>query len=222
VRNVDPLDADNDGVSGRMPSGRFGWRGGAATLKAQIADALALDMGIATVTRPDPAGDCPRCPATPAGPETTDAAFEAIVFYVRNLGPPPRVDAGAVDVLAGRAVFHAAGCAACHTPSHRTGPAPDAPWLADQTIWPYTDMLLHDMGRGLADAGSAEWRTPPLWGLGRNAAVNGARYFLHDGRARSPLEAILWHGGEAAGSRDAVKSLPPEERHALLRFLESL
>lgn len=222
ARKADPLDRDGDNVSGRLPGGRFGWRGGAATLAGQTADAFVTDMGIATRRRPTPSGDCPRCPEAPAGPEATDAVFDAIVFYVRNLGPPPRPDAGAPDVLAGRAVFHEAGCATCHTPSYRTGPTPDAPWLADLTIWPYSDLLVHDMGPDLADAGSAEWRTPPLWGLGRNAAVNGARYFLHDGRARSPLEAILWHGGEAAASRDAVKTLPPEDRQALLRFLDSL
>ncbi|MEQ9122977.1 MAG: di-heme oxidoredictase family protein, partial [Alphaproteobacteria bacterium] len=91
-----------------------------------------------------------------------------------------------------------------------------------QTIWPYTDLLLHDMGPDLADAGSAEWRTAPLWGLGRNRDVNGNAYFLHDGRARSYLEAVLWHGGEAAAARDAVKALPPSARADLLAFLDSL
>lgn len=219
---ADPLDADGDGISGRIAPGRFGWRGVAGSLAVQSAEAFSADMGIATALRPSPQGDCLLCSERPPKPEASAEVFDAIVFYVQNLGLPPRPDAAAPDVLVGRAAFHQAGCAACHTPRHVTVSAPGAPWLEGQVIWPYTDLLLHDMGPGLADAGSAEWRTPPLWGLGRNQAVNGNAYFLHDGRARSALEAILWHDGEAAASRDAVKAMAPAERKALIRFLDSL
>lgn len=219
---ADPADADGDGVSGRLPPGRFGWRGDAKTLEEQTARAFANDMGVATALLPNPNGDCPPCRSAAPQAEATGDRFRAIVMYARNLGQPSRPRAGDPAVLRGRTEFHAAGCAACHTPSHRTGPAPAAPWLADQTIWPYTDLLLHDMGPDLAAGGSAEWRTAPLWGLGRNGEVNGNRFYLHDGRARSPLEATLWHGGEAAGARDAVKALPPDRRRDLLAFLDSL
>ena len=136
----------------------------------------------------------------------------------------------------GKKLFYGANCAACHVPKFATGD--DAPTgQANQLIWPYSDFLLHDMGEGLADpnptgdlsagdgasgAGAAEWRTPPLWGIGLTEAVSGHTYFLHDGRARSLEEAILWHGGEAAASRDAFAAAPPERRAALIRFLESL
>lgn len=131
-------------------------------------------------------------------------------------------------MLAGKRVFHEVGCASCHTPRFETARAPDRPALSGQTIWPYTDLLLHDMGEGLADnrpeglANGREWRTPPLWGIGLTETVNGHTFFLHDGRARDILEAILWHGGEARAARDAVVALESDRRAALLAFLNSL
>ncbi|MGG5890255.1 di-heme oxidoredictase family protein [Falsiroseomonas sp. HC035] len=128
----------------------------------------------------------------------------------------------------GRALFREAGCAACHRPSFTTGAVPGRPEHSNQRIWPYSDLLLHDMGEGLADnrpegaSDGREWRTPPLWGLGRTQAVSGHTQPLHDGRARSLIEAILWHGGEAQGARDAVAALSPADRAALIAFLESL
>ncbi|WP_343073648.1 di-heme oxidoredictase family protein [Pyxidicoccus fallax] len=134
----------------------------------------------------------------------------------------------APEVLAGKAVFHRVGCARCHRPSLTTGTLAGYPELSHQRIWPYTDGLLHDLGEPLADeredflATGREWRTPPLWGLGRTRAVNGHTRLPHDGRARSPMEAILWHGGEAEASRQAVRHLSRMEREALVSFLDSL
>lgn len=131
-------------------------------------------------------------------------------------------------MLRGKQVFHATGCTSCHRPAFVTHRLKDQPEQSFQLIWPYTDMLLHDMGQGLADnrpearATGTEWRTPPLWGIGLTQQVSGHTYFLHDGRARSLLEAILWHGGEAQPHRDAVADLPPADRRALIAFLESL
>jgi CxxC motif-containing protein (DUF1111 family) len=125
-------------------------------------------------------------------------------------------------------MFYDTGCAACHTPSFVTHRLKDQPEQSFQLIWPYTDLLLHDMGPGLADnrpearANGREWRTPPLWGIGLTEQVSGHTYFLHDGRARSFLEAILWHGGEAQRQKDAVIDMPTADRDALVRFLESL
>jgi CxxC motif-containing protein (DUF1111 family) len=131
-------------------------------------------------------------------------------------------------VLRGKALFGDAGCAACHLPKLSTGAWPEFPELSRQTIRPYTDLLLHDMGEGLADnrpafdANGREWRTPPLWGIGLVSKVNGHTFFLHDGRARNLLEAILWHGGEAEAARERFRRFSQEERDALVAFLDSL
>ncbi|WP_374629548.1 di-heme oxidoredictase family protein, partial [Pannonibacter indicus] len=130
--------------------------------------------------------------------------------------------------LRGKEVFYGTGCASCHVPKYVTRKDAKNPAHSFQLIWPYTDLLLHDMGEGLADhrpdgdAGGREWRTAPLWGIGLTQTVSGHTRFLHDGRARSLLEAVLWHGGEAQAVRDAVVAMPPEDRAALIRFLESL
>jgi len=131
-------------------------------------------------------------------------------------------------VLRGKELFHDAGCASCHTPKFVTSRNAQNPEHRFQLIWPYTDMLLHDMGPGLADgrpvgeASGTEWRTAPLWGIGLTQTVNGHTYFLHDGRARNLLEAVLWHGGEAQAARDSVVAMAPDDRAALIRFLNSL
>ncbi|MCW5696686.1 MAG: c-type cytochrome [Bauldia sp.] len=246
---ADPDDADGDGVSGRVSIvfdmethedaiGRFGWKASQPSIAGQIAAAFANDMGLSTRLLPNPHGDCTAtevdCLAAPAGAadgdwEVADELFDLVTFYSRHLAVPARRDVSAPEVLAGKALFHGAGCAACHTPSYVTSNEPHVPEaLRRQLIWPYTDLLLHDMGDGLADnrplanAAPSEWRTAPLWGIGLTADVSGHTYFLHDGRARSLLEAILWHGGEAQAARDAVVAMTPAERQALLRFLESL
>jgi CxxC motif-containing protein (DUF1111 family) len=154
--------------------------------------------------------------------------LDLVTFYSQNLGVPQRRKVDDPQVLSGKQAFYQAGCVSCHTPKFVTSrDAPDKQHQF-QLIWPYTDLLLHDMGEGLADhrpegaADGYEWRTPPLWGIGLTETVSGHTFFLHDGRARNLTEAILWHGGEAQKARDAFAQLPKSERDALLAFLESL
>ena len=199
--------------------------------------AFSADIGLSSPLFPAPGGDCtaaqPACPAAPHGggpdgPEVSAEALDLVTFYARNLAVPARRDIDDPEVLRGKRMFHEARCTACHTPKFVTRRLPDQPAQSFQLIWPHTDLLLHDMGEGLADhrpegrATGREWRTAPLWGVGMTARVSGHTYFLHDGRARNLLEAVLWHGGEAAPMRDAVIAMPPEDRAALIRFLESL
>ena len=160
-------------------------------------------------------------------PEVDETVFSRVVLYSSALAVPARRAASDETVLTGKALFRQVGCDGCHTPSHTTGEAP-IPEFEGLLIWPYTDLLLHDMGEGLADhrpVGSAngrEWKTPPLWSVGLIESVNKHTRFLHDGRARSLEEAILWHGGEALASRDAFMNLTADERAALLTFVEDL
>ncbi len=246
---ADPDDLDGDGISGRpnivwsqefdQPMmGRFGHKAGMPTVMEQSAAAFAGDIGISSPLFAAPHGDCTNqqteCVAAPHGNgderefEIDQQGMDLVAFYSRNLGVPARRDTDDPQVLRGKEVFHATGCAACHTPAHVTHRMNDRPEHSFQLIWPYTDLLLHDMGEGLADnrpearATGREWRTPPLWGIGLTERVSGHTQFLHDGRARSLLEAILWHGGEAQSARDTVVSMPKEDRDALIRFLESL
>jgi CxxC motif-containing protein (DUF1111 family) len=214
---ADEEDGDDDGISGRprrladpQPRlGRFGWKAGKATLRDQTVAALREDLGILEA-------------------EEIDAEdLRKLVLYLRLLAPPARRDVADRDVATGEQLFLDIGCARCHRPQLTTG-ADSLPELSEQTIFPYTDLLLHDLGPELADphpeqeADPAEWRTAPLWGLGLLSTVNGTAYFLHDGRARSFEEAVLWHGGEAEISRDRFTRLSSAERQQLLRFLESL
>jgi CxxC motif-containing protein (DUF1111 family) len=248
---ADEDDADGDGISGRaqiVPSaefgvpmlGRFGLKAGAPTVREQSAGAFAGDMGLSTVLHPDPSGDCtalqPDCRAAPAGQEAgvrdglevDGESLDLVTFYSRNLGVPERRNIDDPTVLKGKEVFYTTGCQSCHTPKHVTHRLEGQPEQSFQLIWPYTDLLLHDMGPGLADgrpegrASGSEWKTPPLWGLGLTETVSGHTQLLHDGRARSVLEAILWHGGEAEAQRDAVATMASEDREALLAFLGSL
>jgi CxxC motif-containing protein (DUF1111 family) len=160
--------------------------------------------------------------------EITAQRLAAMEAYLRGLAVPARRGVDDPRVQHGEALFAAARCATCHVPELRTGDYPAAPMLAHQVIRPYTDLLLHDMGEGLADgrpdylAGGRDWRTPALWGLGLSGTVNGHAALLHDGRARNPAEAILWHGGEATVSREAFRAMPKDDRDALLAFLASL
>lgn len=228
-----------DAESGRDMIGRFGWKANVATLLQQTAGAFAGDMGITSRLQPvEPCTAAQRdCLAAPRGgkdgrPELEDALLDDIVFYQATLAPPARRDRDDPLVLRGAGVFQQAQCAVCHRPSYVTaqGPFPrlTSPALAGQTIFPYTDLLLHDMGEALADhrpdflANGRQWKTPPLWGTGLLHDVNGHQRLLHDGRARGVLEAVLWHGGEAESSRRAVLKLSREEREALVRFVESL
>lgn len=239
---ADPDDVDGDGISGRVNMvwdgrlgalglGRFGWKANVTTIEHQVAGAFHGDIGITSQFHP--ANDCTApqidCAAAPNGgdPELTDSRLASVTFYNRTLGVPAMRDVEDPDVLAGSELFAQVGCASCHTPSQQTG-ASDVVVLSDQLIFPYTDLLLHDMGPGLADgrpdfdASGTEWRTPPLWGLGLIDDVNGERFLLHDGRARTIEEAILWHGGEGSAARDMFLELTAEERMQVLAFLEAL
>lgn len=247
---ADVDDRNGDGISGRISEvwsreqgrvmlGRFGWKAGNPSIRQQSADAFNGDMGLSTTLFSSSSGDCttaqPQCIAAPNGnspkpqdPEVSDALLDLVTFYAQNLAVPLRRNAGADDVLKGRSIFSAIGCASCHRPSVTTGDVPSQPHLSGQTIWPYTDLLLHDMGDGLADgrpegvATGREWRTAPLWGIGLTETVSGHTYLLHDGRARNVEEAILWHGGEAERARKAYSDLSKAEREALIAFVNSL
>jgi len=170
--------------------------------------------------------------AQDADPEIDDETLGHVVFYTSTLAPPARRQADAPAVVRGQALFHQAQCAACHRPSYTTGqplfPEWSTPKLAGQRIWPYTDLLLHDMGEGLADgrpdhlANGRQWKTPPLWGIGLIRDVNGHQRLLHDGRARGVMEAVLWHGGEAQSAKEQVLRWSRSDRAALVAFVESL
>lgn len=227
LQAADPDDCNNDGVSGRpqltsdpedpglLRVGRFGWKAEKVSVAHQVADALLADMGVTS-------------PLLPEGqaPELASADFEDLVTYMSLLALPGRRQAADPVVQRGATLFNNLGCVRCHRPESTTGSDHALVELHNQTIQPYTDLLLHDMGPDLADdsgtAQASEWRTPPLWGLGLLATVSGHSNLLHDGRARTPLEAILWHGGEAAFAREGVRSLTTADREALLAFLQSL
>lgn len=242
-RLADPEDRDGDGISGRVNHvwdyhaaavrvGRFGWKANQPTLLQQNTSAFLGDIGITSELFPSE--DCPAvqtaCREAPTGdsPQVDEKKLEQVTFYSRMLAVPARRDADVPEVLRGRKLFREVGCASCHVPRHETGTLADAPELSGQIIFPYTDLLLHDMGEALADdrpdfeATGTEWRTPPLWGIGLVKTVNRHTRFLHDGRARSLEEAILWHGGEGERALERFKSLSTPERADLLRFLESL
>jgi len=240
--NADPNDANNDGISGRpnevwdqrtnsLTLGRYGWKAGKPTVEQQAAGAFFGDMGLTTSLNPGlPCTEYQtECQNAPSGgnPEVSDETLEFVAFYSSHLAVPARPDSLDEQVLAGQALFTSTGCADCHQPKWETGDS-ENPALANQIIYPYTDLLLHDMGDGLADnrpefeANGNEWRTPPLWGLGDYIDVNGHTQLLHDGRARNVSEAILWHGGEAANSRDNFVSLTDEDKQLLLHFLQTL
>jgi len=230
-----------DAPSGTMKLGRFGWKANAASLAHQTAAAFVGDIGITSRFFPDetctPAqADCRAAPRGGrdghGGPEIDDETLGNVVFYQATLAPPARRDAADPQVQRGQALFERAQCAACHRPAYVTGARPDpslsSAALEGQAIRPYTDLLLHDMGEGLADgrpdflASGRHWKTPPLWGIGLIRDVNGHQRLLHDGRARGVLEAVLWHGGEAEASRREVLKFSRAEREVLVRFVESL
>lgn len=211
--------------------GRFGKKGVTVNLLHQTVTAYHQDMGLTSELVPEDLFN--RQVGTFASddvpdPEVGSSTVSAVVFYLKTLRPPPRRNARDPDVLTGEALFAAAGCAGCHLPTLRTGAAPLGP-LNQADFHPYTDLLLHDMGPELDDgytegvALTSEWRTAPLWGVGLAAAAQGGRmHLLHDGRAKSFPEAIEFHGGEGAASRDAFRGLSPEQRGQVVRFLESL
>jgi CxxC motif-containing protein (DUF1111 family) len=250
---ADPEDKNGDGISGKPQVntdpitgqkrlGRFGWKAGATSLRHQIAGALRNDMGVMTSVFPK--GDCgpmqQGC-GNDKGAELSDKELDDLVKYNHLLGVRARRNVAGTDELRGETVFAQLGCASCHVAELQTSKFHPLAELRNQTIHPYTDMLLHDMGPGLADnlgeasATGAEWRTTPLWGIGLSACVTGGvtgpfqhavcaphHDYLHDGRARTLDEAIRWHGGEGQKSKDAYVALPAADKAALLKFLESL
>ncbi len=250
LANADPDDENGDGISGRANIlwskefdqpllGRFSLKANEPTILQQTADAFVGDLGIGNHINPQTWGECSQaqteCRAAPHGGEAiyggleiTPESLEMTALFVRNIAVPVRRNVDDPQVLHGKQVFYETGCVACHTPKFVTHRLADQPEQSFQLIWPYSDLLLHDMGDGLADnrpdgrATGVEWRTPPLWGIGLTETVSGHTYFLHDGRARNLLEAVLWHGGEAQASRDAVVKMPAVDRAALIAFLESL
>lgn len=235
----DPTDANGDGISGRPQKvldpetgatrlGRFGWKAGAAKVKHQVADALVNDMGVTSPVFTTM--DCGPRQSGCAGASTELSAsdLDTMTRYIALLGVPSRRDYRDATALHGERLFTNAGCAKCHTATLTTSQYHPNAELRSQTLHAYMDLLLHDMGSGLADnlgegqASGAEWRTAPLWGIGLTAGVSGGEAYLHDGRARSLSEAILWHGGEAQTSRNAFASMSVADRDALLKFLQSL
>jgi CxxC motif-containing protein (DUF1111 family) len=236
---ADPNDSNGDGISGRMRVltdpvtgekrlGRFGWKAGQARVKHQVAAALNTDMGVHTSIFPKPDCGSAQTDCGTSGMEFIDKDLDNLSLYVSLLGIRPQRDWAKAEVIKGREVFTAVGCASCHTPSFETSVFAEHAELRKQKIQPFTDLLLHDMGPGLADTlpeGEAtylEWRTPPLWSIGFTADVSGQESYLHDGRARTLAEAILWHGGEGEKSKNAFKALPEADKNALVAFLKSL
>jgi CxxC motif-containing protein (DUF1111 family) len=239
LENADPDDRDQDGISGkanyvwdakaqRVALGRFGWKANQPNLFQQNAAAFNGDMGVTSSLFPNEssAGQLQAIPAH--APEVSDRALNAVEHYTRTLGVPARRNTTDAAVQRGKIIFTDAKCGVCHTPSMRTGTIPNVPEISNQTIFAYTDMLVHDMGAGLADnrsdflANGREWRTAPLWGIGLTQTVNKHTQLLHDGRARNFVEAIMWHDGEARQSREYVRGLNKDDRMALVKFLESL
>ena len=238
---ADENDLDSDGISGKpnyvydvvsqsTKLGRFGWKSNQPNLKQQIAGAFSGDLGITTSLFPEencpPGIDCATV-ANGGDPEITDENLDKVVLYSATLGVPVRRNFDDQDVLEGKQLFERTNCTACHIPVLQTGPYPIKA-LENQTIRPYTDLLLHDMGSDLADntpdfeADGNEWRTPPLWGIGLLETVSGHTNLLHDGRARNIEEAILWHGGEATKAKEAYMELPATDRTKLIDFIKSL
>ena len=247
-----PDDADEDGISGRIQAvtdpvtgdlrlGRFGWKAGTSSVLHQTAGALNTDMGVMTSVIPEPDCGAEQADCDGSGRALSDAHLDDLVRYVQLLGVRARRDLDDPVALQGEDLFEQLGCVSCHIPEVQTSPYHPLAELRDQTIHPYTDLLLHDLGPGLADdlgegrASGAEWRTAPLWGLGLGPCVTGGvegpnqsevctphESYLHDGRARTLTEAIRWHGGEAEGAREDFEALAEAEQQAVLRFLRSL
>jgi len=221
-----------DSIAKRRAAGRFGWKANQPSLKQQVATAALGDMGVAS--RFFPEQNCPPvqevCARHLPGnvPELGSNEVDTLELWLRGLAVPARRNMRDPQVQRGERLFAQSQCAVCHVPELQTGVAPEMRQLSNRSFRAYTDLLLHDMGDDLADgrpdflAGPRDWRTPPLWGLGLSQTVAGGTAMLHDGRARSVTEAILWHAGEAAGSRDAFRNLPKADREALAKFVESI
>ena len=242
-RNLDPEDQNGDGISGRFNQvwdvrkqkivpGRFGWKAEQPNVRQQVASAFHGDIGITSSLFPGKTLTEKQAEMiqSPHGgdPEVSDEILELVTFYSKTLAVPSQRSYQSKVIQEGKKLFFDANCQACHHAEWVTGEDASFPELSKQKIYPYTDLLLHDMGAGLADrrpsfdATGREWRTPPLWGIGLVFRVNRHTLYLHDGRARNLQEAILWHGGEAESSKQKFVQLSREQRRKLLSFLKSL
>lgn len=243
LKNADEFDLDGDGISGKpnyvfdpyhneVRIGRFGWKSNQASIPAQVAAAFNGDLGIKTSYFPNEnytTGQSVLATLPDGGVvEIENDDLEKVILYCRTLAVPIRRNASQADIVRGENLFRGLSCNKCHVESYQTSSMGNIQPLKNQTIRPYTDLLLHDMGADLADnrpdgeASGSEWRTAPLWGIGLLETVNGHTFLLHDGRARNLEEAILWHGGEAQQSQEAFKVLTAQEREDLIAFLRSL
>jgi len=237
---ADEDDANSDGISGRVNRvwdvvsgttviGRFGLKANSPSLLVQTAGAYHGDMGITNELFPvESTAGQPQYDGSKDDPELTPGVLDDVTFYIQTLAVPARRNINDPVVKKGQMLFDQARCTSCHIPTVTTGVLEGVPEVSNQVIHPYTDLLLHDMGEGLADgrpdflADGQEWKTPPLWGIGFTKVVNGHTFFLHDGRARDLTEAILWHGGEAESAKEYFRLLSSSDREALIKFLESL
>ena len=248
ISKQDIDDKDNDGVSGiarivmdnkgNKKVGRFGVRASTPDLFMQTGTAFMHDMGLSNSVGTNSFGDCTKsqteCYKFPTGVnenslyEVNDEVMNKIVFYLSSLSPPKRRNVKDKDVLLGKKIFYESKCTSCHTPKYVTSKNAKHNFLQYQLIWPYTDLLLHDMGDELADKDTngkitnKEWKTPPLWGLGYAKEVNPRATFLHDGRAKTILEAVLWHSGEAKNSLAFLLDNYKNDLDKLEKFLKSL
>jgi CxxC motif-containing protein (DUF1111 family) len=237
---ADENDNDGDGISGRpnyvwnpdterKELGRFGLKANAPNIRVQVASAYQQDMGVPNSVFPEESSYGQQQYDTRTDdPELPDSILNAVAFYVRTLAVPARRNVTDPTVKRGEQIFMQINCSGCHKPTVYTGVDVTLPILSNQRIHPYTDLLLHDMGDALADnrpdfvANGKEWRTPPLWGVGLLQRTNGTPFYLHDGRARTFEEAILWHGGEAEQAKQKFTQLSSADRKALIQFLKSL
>lgn len=243
LKKNDPEDSNRDGISGRpnypwsfesnrKKIGRFGWKANQPDIKQQNTSAFLGDIGITSKLFPNQSCtdiqlECKKAYSLDT-PEISDEDLKDVEIYSKILAVPKRRDVNDPDVQKGQVLFKQVNCVACHTESYVTGEDREFPENSNQKIFPYTDLLLHDMGEGLADnrpdyeASGSEWRTPPLWGIGLFKQVNAHTRYLHDGRARNIQEAIMWHDGEALNSKNTFAKLSKNERQQVLKFLESL
>ena len=250
LKFADPDDKDNDGISGKANivwdetkktwrPGRFGWKATVATLTQQNQSAFNGDLGLSTPLFSNPNGDCTiaqhQCLELQNGNsphmdnlEVSHVVTDMVDTFTALSAPPKMRNLANEKFIQGKVIFDNLQCAACHKPVMKTGVHTTFSELNNKTFYPFSDLLLHDMGEGLADVGNefdakgSEWRTAPLWGLGLNKIVSKRESYLHDGRARSLNEAILWHGGEAQASQNSYRQLNITQRSTLIKFLESL
>jgi CxxC motif-containing protein (DUF1111 family) len=240
LANADENDINKDSISGKpnyvwdpvnnkISLGRFGWKAGTASILLQVAGAYNEDMGLTNPVKPVESsyGQTNSHPSS-ISPEVSQETLDNVTFYCQTLGVPAVRNISDPQVVEGRKIFDRINCNSCHVPSFTTGSNPLLTEVSNQRIYPYTDMLLHDMGEGLADnreefeANGREWKTRPLWGIGLTEITSGHTNLLHDGRARNINEAIMWHGGEANPSKEGFRKLSKADREALLKFINSL